>query len=107
MNDPSRVRPSRALLRRVGKALLLTVLAALAAAPLAAVWGIGHAQVEDYLGPHKVNFASNFRSEIKLDLGPIGNAYLASPVRPIGLTITVGGVGSAAESPSSLLSERT
>ena len=31
-----------------------------------------------------------------LNLGPIGNAYLASPARPIGLTITVGGLGTAA-----------
>jgi hypothetical protein len=103
---PSRA-PSRALLVSVGKALLFTVLAALAAAPLAAVWGIGHAQVDDYLGPHRVNFASNFAGEIEVNLGPIGNAYLESPVRPIGLTITVGGVGTASENLTSLFSEQT
>jgi hypothetical protein len=107
MNGPSRVRSSRALLASVGKALLLTLLAVLAAAPLAAVWGIGQAQVDDYLGPHKVNFASNFRGEIELNLGPIGNAYLPSPVGPMGLTITVGGVGSAAENLNALFSEQT
>ena len=42
-----RVRSRRALLTDLGKALLLTLLAALAAAPLAAVWGISHAQVDD------------------------------------------------------------
>jgi predicted phosphodiesterase len=83
------------------------MLAALAAAPLAAVWAISHARVDDYLGPHRVSFASNFNGEVELDLGPIGNAYLASPARPIGLTITVGGVGTAAESVSSLFSEQT
>jgi predicted phosphodiesterase len=103
----ARVRSSRTLLASVGKALLLTLLAALAAAPLAFVWGISHAQVDDYLGPHRVNFASNFRGEIELNLGPIGNAYLDSPVRPIGLLITVGGVGTAAGNFSSLLSEQT
>ena len=61
----------------------------------------------DYLGPHRVSFASNFTGEVELNLGPIGNAYLASPVRPIGLTITVGGVGTAAESVNSLFSEQT
>jgi hypothetical protein len=102
-----RVRSRRALLLDVGKALLLTLLAALAAAPLAVVWGISHARVEDYLGPHRVTFASNFRGEVELNLGPIGNAYLESPVSPIGLVITVGGVGIAAENLNSLFSEQT
>jgi predicted phosphodiesterase len=103
----ARVRSRRALLTSVGNALLLTLLAALAAAPFAVVWGISHARVEDYLGPHRVMFASNFRGEVELNLGPIGNAYLESPVRPIGLVVTVGGVGAAAENLNSLLSEQT
>ena len=103
----ARVRSRRALLTGVVKALLLTLLAALAAGPLAVVWGISHAQVEDYLGPHRVRFASNFSGEIELNLGPIGNAYLESPVGPVGLAITVGGVGIAADNPTSLFSEKT
>jgi predicted phosphodiesterase len=103
----ARVRSRRALLVDIGKALLLTLLATLAAAPFAVVWGISHAQVDDYLGPHRVNFASNVGGEVEVNLGPIGNAYLASPVRPIGLTITVGGVGTAAENLNSLFSEQT
>ena len=103
----ARVRSNRTLLKSVGKAVLLTLLAALAAAPLAIVWGISHAEVDEYLGPHRVNFASNFRGEIELNLGPIGNAYLESPVRPVGLVITVGGVGTAAGNLSSLFSEQT
>jgi predicted phosphodiesterase len=103
----ARVRSRRALLTGVVKALVLTLLAAVAAAPLAVVWSISHARVEDYLGPHRVRFASNFSGEIELNLGPIGNAYLESPVRPIGLAIMVGGVGIAAENPSSLFSEQT
>jgi hypothetical protein len=103
----ARVRSRRALLVDVGKALLLTLLAALAAAPFAVVWGISHAQVDDYLGPHRVNFASNFHGEVEVNLGPIGNAYLASPIRPIGLAITVGGVGTAAENLNALFSEQT
>jgi predicted phosphodiesterase len=97
----------RSQLRDLGRALLLTLLAALAAAPLAAVWGISHAQVEDYLGPHRASFASNFNGEVKVNLGPIGNAYLDSPVPPIGLTITVGGVGGASQNLGSLFSEQT
>jgi hypothetical protein len=103
----ARVRSRRTLLIDLAKALALTLLAALAAAPLAVVWGISHAQVDDYLGPHRVNFASNFSGEVEVNLGPIGNAYLASHVRPIGLTITVGGVGSASGNLNSLFSEQT
>jgi hypothetical protein len=103
----AQVRSRSALLKGLGKALLLTMLATLAAAPLAAVWAISHARVDDYLGPHRVSFASNFTGEVELNLGPIGNAYLESPARPIGLMITVGGVGTAAESMSSLFSEQT
>ena len=102
-----RVRSHRALSRSVVRALLVTLLAALAAAPFAVVWGISHAQVDDYLGPHRASFSSNFGGEIQLNLGPIGNAYLESPVRPLGLTVTVGGVGSAAEHLSSFFSEQT
>jgi predicted phosphodiesterase len=103
----AQVRSPRALLVGVVKAMLLTLLAALAAAPLAAVWGISHAQVEDYLGPHRVRLASNFSGEVELNLGPFGNAYLVSPASPIGLDVTVGSVGTAAENLSSLLSEDT
>jgi predicted phosphodiesterase len=103
----AQVHSRRALLIDLGRALAITLLAALAAAPLAATWGINHARVDDYLGPHRVNFASNFTGEVEVNLGPIGNAYLASPVRPIGLRITVGGVGSASENLSSLFSEQT
>jgi hypothetical protein len=102
-----RVRSRRSQLRDLGRALSLTLLAAVAAAPLAAVWGISHAQVEDYLGPHRASFASNFNGEVKVNLGPIGNAYLDSPVPPIGLTITVGGVGGAPQNLGSLFSEQT
>jgi predicted phosphodiesterase len=103
----ARVRSRRALLRGIGKAFGRTLLAALAALPFAVIWGIGHASIEDYLGPHRVHFASNFTGEIELDLGPIGNAYLRSPVGPVGVEITVGGIGSADESLNTLFSEQT
>src|SRR5687768_8882225 len=103
----ARVRSRRTLFGGLARAVLVTVLAAAAAVPLAAVWGIGHADVHDYLGPHRVNFASNFTGEVEVDLGPIGNAYLTSPVAPVGLTITVGGVGAAAGSLNDLFSNRT
>jgi predicted phosphodiesterase len=89
------------------KALLVTLAAALAAAPLAAAWGIGHARVEDYFGPHRAQFASNYSGELQLDLGPIGKAFLPSPIAPIGVVVTVRGVGPAAESLGSLFSEET
>ena len=54
-------------------ALLLTLVVALAAAPFAAVWAISHARVEDYLGPHRVSFASNFTGEIELNRANVAN----------------------------------
>jgi len=89
------------------KALLVTLAAALAAAPLALAWGAGHARVEDYLGPHRATFASNYSGELQIDLGPIGNAYLPSPIAPLGAVVTVRGIGASAEPIDALLSERT
>ena len=92
---------------RWAKALLVTLAAALAAAPLAVAWGVGHAQVEDYLGPHRATFASNYSGELEVDLGPIGNAFLPSPIAPLGAVVTVRGIGAPAEPVGSLLSEKT
>ncbi len=54
-----------------------------------------------------MHFATNFDGEVTLDLGPIGKAYLDSPVAPIGVTMTVGGVGAAAATFTTLFSEQT
>ena len=100
----ARVRSRPALLAGVGRALATTLLAALLATPFAVAWGIGNAEVQDYLGPHRVRFASNFSGELALDLGPVGNAYLPSPAGPVGVEIVVGGVGRAASELGSLSS---
>jgi predicted phosphodiesterase len=94
-------------MQRVGRALALTLGAALVTLPFAAAWGIGHAHIDDYLGPHRATFSANYDGEIRLDLGPIGNAYLPSPASPIGLGVTIGGVGQAAESLTTLFSDQT
>jgi predicted phosphodiesterase len=94
-------------MQRVGRAVALTLGAALLTLPFAAAWGIGHAHIDDYLGPHSATFSANYDGEIKLDLGPIGNAYLPSPAAPIGLGVTIGGVGPAAESLATLFSDQT
>jgi predicted phosphodiesterase len=91
----------------VTRSLLRTVLVALLAAPLAIAWGAGHAEIDDYLGPHRVSFASNYRGEIQVDLGPVGNAYLPSPRAPLGVEITVGGVGAVDGNRPSFFSEQT
>jgi predicted phosphodiesterase len=101
------VRLRRLAARSWVKALLVTLAAALAAAPLALAWGAGHAQVEDYLGPHRATFASNYSGELEVDLGPIGNAFLPSPIAPLGAVVTVQGIGAPAEPVGALLSERT
>lgn len=92
---------------RVIRSLGVTLVAALLAMPFALAWAIAHAQVEDYLGPHRVTFAANYSSEIEFDLGPLGNAYLPSPAAPIGLQLVVGGVGSASGSEPAFFSTQT
>jgi predicted phosphodiesterase len=96
-----------AVVRAVVTSLGQAVTVALVAAPFALAWGLGHASIDDYLGPHRVTFASNYRGEVDVDLGPIGNLYLPSPRAPIGLTITVGGVGAVEGTPVSFFSEQT
>ncbi|MBA3528797.1 MAG: metallophosphoesterase, partial [Propionibacteriaceae bacterium] len=103
----SSTRPAKeTLVHDVLRSLGLTVAAALLAAPFAIAWGVGHAEIDDYLGPHRANFASDYSGEVDIDLGPIGNAYLPSPWTPIGLKITVGGVGAVPGEPS-LFSQQT
>jgi len=95
------------LLVSVSRSLGQAIVVALAALPLAVAWGIGHAETRDYLGPHRVSFASNYGGEVDIDLGPIGHAYLPSRAAPIGLQITVGGVGAVEGNDTSFFSERT
>lgn len=83
----------------------MTVVAMMVAAPLAVAWGVGHARVETYLGPNVVQLASTYDPEVKIDLGPLGNAYLPSPVAPLGLDLIVGGV-SAGSGVGSFLSQQ-
>ena len=58
-------------------------------------------------GPHRATFASNYSGELEVDLGPIGNAFLPSPIAPLGAVVTVRGIGAPAEPVGALLSERT
>lgn len=97
----------RGLLSSVGRGLGLTLLASLLGLPFAIIWGIGHAQITDYLGPHRIDFASNYSGAVQIDLGPLGNAYLPSPQAPIGLRIRVGGVGAVEGNDTSFFSAGT
>ncbi len=88
------------------RAFGLAVLAAVLAAPFALAWGVGHARVDDYLGPHRATITTDFSGDVEIDLGPLGNAYLPSPAAPVGVTITIGGV-SGTVAGTSLFSDRT
>lgn len=107
MAPDSRRRLARALLRG---ALTFLVSAALAA-PLAAIWGLGRTEITDYLGPNRTKIAVDYTGETRIDLGPLGNAYLPMSYGPIGMSITVDGIesgegGDGAEG-DSLLSKQT
>lgn len=101
--------PSRqlSLVKRLLLSVGLVVAAALFAAPMAAAWGIAHAEVEDYLGPHQTTFSANFDGEIRVGLGPLGNAYLPDPYAPIGVDVQIGGVGKLAGSSSNFFDAST
>ncbi len=96
----------RTVARRVLRAFGLAVLAAVLALPFAIAWGVGHARVEDYIGPHRAIITTDFSGEVEIDLGPVGNVYVPSPVAPIGVTIAVGGV-SGTVAGTSLISDQT
>lgn len=102
MSAPTRNQAVRVVLRG---ALTLLVSAVLAA-PIAAIWGVGRAEITDYLGPNEVAIAVDYTGETRIDLGPLGNAYLPDSYGPVGLTITVHGVRTP-ESGGSILSQQT
>lgn len=82
-------KPVRTLVRAV-----LTLLAsALLSAPVAIAWGIGRTEITDYLGANQVTIAVDYTGDTRIDLGPLGNAYLPMSYGPVGLTITVHGFG--------------
>ncbi len=94
------------------KDLGITLLVALLLAPLAILWGIGHARTKDYLGPNQTEFSLSYSGQITLDLGLLGNAYLPNDrfpalLRPVGLIIEPGGIPSPTGSNVPLLSQRT
>ena len=105
--NAARARSRRTLLLHVLRALVVTGITAVLALPLAATWGVGQAAVSDYLGPHRVRLAADYSGEIQVDLGPLGRAYLASPYAPVGVQVTVGGVGESGSTLGSLFSEQT
>ena len=95
------------LVKRLARCVGLVLVAALFAAPMAVGWGIAHAEIEDYLGPHQSTISSNFSGELKINLGPVGNAYLPNPYAPIGVTVDIGGVGKIGGSSSNFFTEST
>lgn len=82
----------RRVLRGAVRVLVTLLVTGLLAAPLAVVWGVGRAEITDYLGANAVDIAIDFTSETRIDLGPLGNAYLPMDWGPAGLTITVHGI---------------
>ena len=80
------------LLRLLLRGALALLISAVLAAPLAIAWGIGQADITDYLGANRTRIAVDYTGETQIDLGPLGNAYLPLSYGPIGLTITVGGI---------------
>lgn len=86
---------------------VVTVLVAVVlAAPFAGVWGLSRAQITDYLGPNRSTIAVDFRGETRVDLGPLGNAYVPMAYGPVGLSVDVGGIR-AGEGRDALLSQQS
>lgn len=83
----------RSIGRQLLRALGLVWVLALLALPLAVAWGIGTAHTTDYLGPHRSRFATTYDGEVRVDLGPLGDAQLPRSLGPIGLEVHVGGLG--------------
>ncbi|QDP97933.1 hypothetical protein FOE78_20305 [Microlunatus elymi] len=94
------------LIRLLVRGVLTVLVCGLLAAPLAAIWGLGHAEITDYLGANRATIAVDYTGETRIDLGPLGNAYLPLSYGPVGLTLTIHGVVEPATG-GSLLSTQT
>lgn len=102
----------RARARRVLRSLGICVAVALALLPAAALWGVRHSPVNDFLGPQRTTYQVTYTGDIDLDLGPLGNAYLPNtfvpePLRFLGLTATVHGIGGEQANNTDLFSTKT
>ena len=80
--------------------------------PTAALWGVRHAHVDDYLGPHRTTYQVTYSGEIALDLGPLGHAYLDDRFVPkslqfVGLDIKIEGVRGTQGASTDILSAST
>lgn len=90
----------------------LFLLAVVAMLPTAALWGVRHAHVDDYLGPHRTTYQVTYSGEIALDLGPLGHAYLDDRFVPkslqfVGLDIKIEGVRGTQGASTDILSAST
>lgn len=94
------------LLHLLLRAALIVLISLVLAAPLATIWGVGRTQITDFLGPNETTIAVDYTGETRIDLGPLGNAYLPMSYGPVGVSITIGGIREA-EGGHSLLSEQT
>lgn len=95
----------RQLLRALLRGVLTVVISAALAAPMAAIWGLGRTHITEYLGPNRTSIKVDYSGETRVDLGPLGNAYLPMSYGPVGLSITVKGF-SAADGGDSLVSKQ-
>lgn len=86
--------------------MVTVLISAVLAAPFAAVWGLGRSQITDYVGPNRTTIAVGFHGETRVDLGPLGNAYLPLSYGPVGLSVDVGGIR-AGNGGDTLLSKQT
>lgn len=85
---------------------LILLVSLLLAAPLATIWGVGRTKITDYLGPNRTTIAVDYSGETRVDLGPLGNAYLPMSYGPVGLSISVSGIRGE-QGGDSLLSQQT
>lgn len=80
------------LIRLLVRGVLTVLVCGLLAAPLATIWGLGHAEISDYLGANRTTISVDYTGETRIDLGPLGNAYLPLAYGPVGLTLTIHGL---------------
>lgn len=90
--------------RPIGRAVGYVAGLGLLAAPVSALYGISHAEADDYLGANKAHFSVTTHGKTELDFGPVGEMTIPVHRGTFGIRVEVKGISANSEGPSDVSS---